>query len=57
VRTLDDLAAVGVDSCRSEDLTLLRRAAFATTPIKEIAVLDPDGKPLCTDPDLPLPAR
>ena len=53
VRTLDDLAAVGVDSCRSEDVTLLRRAAFATTPIKEIAVLDPDGKPLCTDPDLP----
>jgi sensor c-di-GMP phosphodiesterase-like protein len=52
VRTLDDLAAVGVDSCRTEDVTLLRRAAFATTPIKEIAVLDPNGKPLCTDPDL-----
>ena len=44
VRTLDDLAAVGVDSCRSEDVTLLRRAAFATTPIKEIAVLDPNGQ-------------
>jgi sensor c-di-GMP phosphodiesterase-like protein len=53
VRTLDDLAAVGVDSCRPEDAILLRRAAFATTPIKEIAVLDAGGKPLCTDPDLP----
>ena len=57
VHSLDDLAAVGVDSCRSEDMTLMRQAAFATAPIKEIALLGADGKPLCTDPDLPLGER
>jgi sensor c-di-GMP phosphodiesterase-like protein len=57
VHTIRDLAEVGVDSCRPEDVTLLRRAAFATTPIKEIAVLGPDGKALCTDRGLPADDR
>ena len=39
VHSLNDLAAVGVDSCRAEDVTLMRQAAFATAPIKEIALL------------------
>ena len=43
VRALDDLATVGVDSCRAEDLALMRRAAFATIPVKEIALLGADG--------------
>ncbi len=53
VHSLNDLAAVGVDSCRPEDVTLMRQAAFTTAPIKEIAVLGPDDKTLCTDSDLP----
>ncbi len=53
VRALDDLAAVGLDSCRPDDLTLLRRAAFVTVPVKEIALIDADGKVPCADRGLP----
>ena len=53
VHSLNDLAAVGVDTCRPDDVTLMRKAAFSTAPIKEIALLGADGKALCTDPDLP----
>ena len=53
VHSLNDLAEVGVDSCRQDDITLMRQAAFTTAPIKEVAVLGADGKVLCTDSDLP----
>jgi len=53
VHALDALTAVGVDSCRPEDLTLLRQAAFATAPIKEASLLGPGSTMLCSDLGLP----
>jgi sensor c-di-GMP phosphodiesterase-like protein len=53
VHALDDLAAVGVDSCRPEDLTLLRQATFVTAPIKEASLIGPGGTVLCSDLGLP----
>jgi len=57
VRTINDLVAVGVDSCRPQDLVLIRQAAFAAAPIKEIGVIDAGGKMLCTDRDLSMDGR
>ena len=57
ISTLDGLAARGVDSCRPADIAAMRQAAFDTTPIKEIAVVGPDGNTLCTDLGLPLGLR
>ena len=51
------LAARGIDSCRSAYLESLRQATFATGPIKEISVIAPDGRTLCSDLNLPLGAR
>ncbi len=41
---LDGLAAKGVMSCAPADLDKLRRAAFATSPIKEIGVVGLNGQ-------------
>ncbi len=57
ISTLDGLAARGVDSCQPADIAAIRQAAFDTTPIKEIAVVGPDGETLCTDLGLPLGRR
>jgi sensor c-di-GMP phosphodiesterase-like protein len=57
IATLDGLAARGVDSCQPSDVEAMRQAAFDTTPIKEIAVVSPDGQTLCTDLGLPLGQR
>jgi sensor c-di-GMP phosphodiesterase-like protein len=57
IATLDGLAARGVDSCQPNDVEAMRQAAFDTTPIKEIAVVGPDGQTLCTDLGLPLGQR
>src|SRR5471030_2788786 len=48
IATLDGLAARGVDSCRPSDVEAMRQAAFDTMPVKEIAVVGPDGQTLCT---------
>jgi sensor c-di-GMP phosphodiesterase-like protein len=53
VRTLDSLAAAGVSSCDQQDMEAMRRAAFSTIPVKEIAVVGPDGKTLCNHLGLP----
>jgi len=53
VGMLDGLALAGVSSCNQQDLGAMRRAAFSTIPVKEIAVLGPDGKTLCNHLDLP----
>lgn len=47
VGTLDTLAVAGVNSCDQQDMEAMRRAAFSTIPVKEIAVIGPDGKTLC----------
>jgi sensor c-di-GMP phosphodiesterase-like protein len=48
IATLDGLAARGVDSCAPVNVGAMRDATFLTTPVKEIAVLGPDGRTLCT---------
>ncbi len=55
--TLDDLASRGVDSCRPSQIELLRKAAFDTTPAKELSVIGPDGQTLCTDAGIALGPR
>jgi sensor c-di-GMP phosphodiesterase-like protein len=57
IEMLDALAARGVDSCRPSHIEAMRRAAFETIPVKEIAVVAPDGQTLCTDLGLPLGQR
>jgi len=57
ISTLDSLAARGVNSCQPDDLEAIRRAAFETMPIKEIAIIAPGGQTLCTDLGLPLGKR
>jgi sensor c-di-GMP phosphodiesterase-like protein len=47
--TLDELAARGVDSCRATHVETLRQATFGATPVKELSVVAPDGRTLCTD--------
>jgi sensor c-di-GMP phosphodiesterase-like protein len=48
VKTLDTLAAQGVNSCEPAHIDAMREAAFKSTPIKEIAIIGPDGRTLCT---------
>src|SRR5580704_1168937 len=54
---LDGLAAQGVSSCGPADLEKLRRAALATSPAKEIAIIAPNGQMVCSDLGIPLSAR
>ena len=57
VGALDALAARGVDSCEPAQIEAMRYAAFSTIPVKEVAVVGPDGETLCTDLGLPLGER
>jgi sensor c-di-GMP phosphodiesterase-like protein len=57
VGALDSLAARGVDSCEPAQIEAMRYAAFSTIPVKEVAVVGPDGETLCTDHGLPLGER
>ena len=57
VGALDKLAAGGIATCAPGNIEPMRQAAFATVPIKEIAIVGPDGKTLCTDLGLPLGRR
>jgi sensor c-di-GMP phosphodiesterase-like protein len=49
VTTLEDLAARGVDSCRVAHVDALRQTTFAAIPVKELSIVAPDGRTLCTD--------
>jgi sensor c-di-GMP phosphodiesterase-like protein len=53
IEALDALTAQGINSCGPGDVEAMRRAAFSAAPVKEIAILGPDGQTLCTDLDLP----
>jgi sensor c-di-GMP phosphodiesterase-like protein len=46
---LRDLAARGVDSCTPANVTAMRRAVLTSGAIKEIELLSPAGRLLCTD--------
>jgi sensor c-di-GMP phosphodiesterase-like protein len=49
VEALDDLAARGIDVCRVSSVDALRQMTFDTIPVKEISIVAPDGRTLCTD--------
>ncbi len=49
IDALDALAKRGVASCQAGDVEAMRKATFDTIPVKEIALVGPDGQPLCTD--------
>lgn len=49
VTVLNELAARGVDSCRAAHVDALRQATFANAPVKELSVVAPDGRTLCSD--------
>ena len=49
---LQDLAERNIDSCRPQHVDALRHATFAVPPVKEISVVAPDGRTLCTDSGL-----
>ena len=57
VDSLGELARRGFDSCRAVHIEALRQANFATTPIKELSLLGPDGQTLCTDLGIALGMR
>jgi sensor c-di-GMP phosphodiesterase-like protein len=57
IETLDKLAAQGVDSCRPDAIVAMRHTAFNTMPIKEVAIVGPDGQTQCTHLNLPLGQR
>jgi sensor c-di-GMP phosphodiesterase-like protein len=48
IGAVDSLAASGAVSCDEAHLDAMRRAVFVTAPLKEIAVVDAQGKTLCT---------
>ncbi|CUU41533.1 EAL domain-containing protein [Blastochloris viridis] len=45
---LADLVAGGVKTCRQGDIEAMRRAVYATTPLKEVALVDAQGAVLCS---------
>ncbi len=57
VGALDGLAKRGVNSCQPSQIEAMRYANFSTIPIKEVAIVGPDGETLCTDLGLPLGER
>jgi len=57
VATLNDLVERGVGSCTPSDIETMRRATFATGPLKELSVVSIDGTTMCTDLGLSLGPR
>ena len=57
IEALDNLAAQGVNSCRPAAIDAMRQAAFSAMPVKEVALVDPDGQTQCTHLGLPLGQR
>jgi sensor c-di-GMP phosphodiesterase-like protein len=48
VRALDELASRGVTGCEPGNYVAMQTAAFVTAPIKEVAIVGPGGRTLCT---------
>ncbi|HXD47107.1 MAG TPA: EAL domain-containing protein [Pseudolabrys sp.] len=46
---LDDLSGQGVASCAGDAVETMRVASFLAAPVKQIAVMSPDGETLCSD--------
>ena len=54
---LDAVAARGVAACGPAAVAVMRQAAFDAAPVKDIALLGPQGQTLCSANDLPLEAH
>jgi sensor c-di-GMP phosphodiesterase-like protein len=54
---LNELTERGISSCSPENVEAMHQTAFATTPIKEVAIVDPAGTTLCTNLGIPLGRR
>ena len=54
VSALDGLAARGVDSCGPGHIESMQQAAFVTPVIKEVAIIGPSGRTLCSNHSLGL---
>jgi sensor c-di-GMP phosphodiesterase-like protein len=54
---LDDLTTRAIDSCKPAHVDAMRQATFAASPIKELSIIGPDGRTLCTDVGNPLDQR
>jgi len=57
IGALDALAAKNIGTCGSGQIEAMRYAAFTSIPVKEVAVVGPDGETLCTHLGLPTGAR
>jgi sensor c-di-GMP phosphodiesterase-like protein len=57
LHVVDELAAQGVSGCKPDYIEAMQRAAFVTPPIKEVAVVGPDGQTLCSSRSLALGQR
>jgi len=57
IGALDALAAAGVNSCQPSHVDAMRQAVFDTMPVKEIAVVGPEGQTICTQFGQPIGRR
>lgn len=57
VAALNTLAASGVVTCSPEHIEMLRKAAFATSSIKELSIIGADRKLMCADIGIQLGGR
>jgi hypothetical protein len=57
IDALDALATQGVNGCQPSQIAAMRRAVFATVPVKDIEVVGFDGQTLCTQLGVPLGTR
>jgi sensor c-di-GMP phosphodiesterase-like protein len=57
IEALDGLAVQAVNSCQPGHIAAMRQAAFSAMPIKEVAIVGPEGQTLCTHLGLPLGQR
>jgi len=57
VEALDGLAANGVTACTPATLDAMRQAAFTAMPIKEVAIVGPNGQTLCSHLSISLGPR
>src|SRR5262249_36388672 len=57
VSALTELARSGAASCKPSGIAALNAAALHIVPVKELAVIGPDGATLCTNLGLPTAGR
>jgi sensor c-di-GMP phosphodiesterase-like protein len=53
IRGLDELAAAGVRACAGSDRDAMNEMSFRIVPVKEVSIVDSDGRTICTNLALP----